>query len=431
MTFVELRVGHTWGSSKLVAVVLGWMGVAFSSIGQLAIPAIIVRSLGADALPLWQYIVSLFFLSLLAELGVSQGVVRVLIANYGDSNKYAVAYNSAKKPLWLIGLAVFSANIALVFYAITTGSVIPEKQSVFVVAMAIFAIWGCIKSRYALPMHAIMAEGAVAKHAGVGALISCVRPLAGVAVLWLGGSLIQMVAVYVLSEALAMTLGLWCAHRPTAKIAGPNGPMLRKEILSFGLSNGVQGLATQSGNYLQPLVIATLIGFKEVSVFVSSLTLVILAQRFIYPAFSPWYPRLIKWGASGNTAFFPEDFRRYLPRVLWALLIPSIIIYLSNGAFVGLWVGAEFYAGNLFTFLAILHLPLYALDVVATITMRAYVKKYSLIYLVGFCELVVTVCITSVSMYFWGLCGLISALAFVRICKIPTVYLLLRRKING
>jgi O-antigen/teichoic acid export membrane protein len=425
--FVSSLMDGGWRSSRQWAVLFGWAGTALNAIGQLVIPALVVRVLGDESLGLWQYILSLFFLSLLAEMGISQGVIRVLAEYKDDPKSYSVAYRAAVRPLWFISGLVVIACLSLTVFGFLSGSVEPGQSDEFLFSMSVFCVWAVVKNRLSLSLHGLMAKGLVGSYSLVHALISLSRPLLAVVFLLVSESILLMVLAYVLAEMCFLLLsfrihGAVLAHRGNDELR----PIARR-VLGFGFGNGFQMVAAQSANYLQPVMIGAILGLTYVPAFVSSVMLSILGHRFILPALSPWYPLLIKWGEERRSSVLPEGLFRYLIICLIFSGVGSVFLFFVNPWFVGVWVGSQFHVGVVFDAFVALQLPLYVVNELGSIVMRAYARSSGVLVKFAAVESVVMLAFSVVGLALGGLLACLGAITVVRVVRALAAWLIVWR----
>lgn len=405
----------SWYKSKKWAVVIGWAGTAGNSLGQLIIPPLLLAILGQEALALWQLVSSCFFLTLLADLGTSQGVVRT-IAESVDSPDIGKIYDSARLATWIVSIFYCLFFFIILFFNLYIDKISVESKSTFIISLSLFGVWGFFRTRFQLRTQYHLAVGNVGVNALIQAMCSLSRPCFACLAVYLSDNFLSLPITYILCEIVSFSLAYFFDEKPQRDKFSKNKV---ERIFSFGLGNGVSSLAGQAANYIQPIFITMTLGVTYIPIYICTLTSAILLQRFMFPIVGVWYPSLISWNIdSESIGFLPPRFKKVLLYGTFLSILAGIITGLLNHIFVKLWVGEEMFAGALFSWLVALQVPLFFLGNVAGTILRAYAVTPRPIIIIAIIELSLT-CILSIPAFsYFGLPGGLLILTFIRMTGI-------------
>ena len=404
-----------WYSSKKWGAFLGWLGTAGNSAGQLMLPPLILSILGQESLALWQLVSSCFFLTLIADLGTSQGVVRTL-TEYAKTKEEGDAYDSARFATWVVSIlyCVFFAIVLIINLQLEEIS--GDTKLIFVLSLVLFGLWGFFRTRFQLRTHYYLSQGSVAVNSLIHALCNLSRPITACIALYYSESFLALPIAYILCEILSFSSAFFFAKKPK------NGNFDKdkvKHIFSFGLGNGISGIAGQAANHLQSLFIVFTLGATYIPIYICTLTAAIMLQRFMQPIIGVWYPALINWNIrKKQTIFLPPEFRKLLVYGTLISMLAGLVTGLLNEFFVGLWVGKEMFAGELFSWLVALQVPLFFVGSVSGTVLKAYAKSSKPIASIAIIELILICTLTIPAFEYFNLPGGLIILSFIRILGI-------------
>jgi O-antigen/teichoic acid export membrane protein len=332
------------------ALIIRCLAMGLAAILQLLVTRVILHQLGTTPLALWTLIYQIvIFLSML-DIGVGQGISR-LIAEYevGSPARLGAFWGTIKSISWLIGLLyaailVAGALVAPHFLAMSQQEALP-----FTTALLIFAGWGLFRFRLALPGWGMYAASDLIGAALFDFSLAVLRPLAIIAMcLWIDSGLVSMGLAVIAAEMLVYALARLRA--PRSAFAKAEAEILGR-ILRYSGSVTVISLAGGSFFYLTGYLIGSLRTLQDVNIYQCSTILGFLVLRLSSLPLQTAFPILVH---SGRDTSLKDNLRLNRTALLSygaAVLLGSLLLIAANHFFVSLWVGDAFYAGDTFTIL--------------------------------------------------------------------------------
>jgi O-antigen/teichoic acid export membrane protein len=332
------------------ALIIRCVAMGLAAFLQLLVTRVILHQLGNTQLALWTLIYQIvIFLSML-DIGVGQGISR-LIAEYEaiSHDRLAGFWGTIKSIGWMIGLIYASI---LVVGALVAPHILTMSQSEalpFTTAMFIFAGWGLFRFRLALPGWGMYATTDLIGAAMFDFSLVVLRPLGIIAIChWFDYGIVGMAISVIATEAIVYALARLRAPRIHF---GKAETAIVWRILRYSGSVTVISLAGGSFFYLTGYLIGSIKSLQDVNIYQCSTMLGFLVLRLSNLPLQTVFPILVHFGRGTSLKENLHLNRKPLLYYGAAVLLGAMLLICANHLFVTLWVGEEFYAGDLFTLL--------------------------------------------------------------------------------
>jgi O-antigen/teichoic acid export membrane protein len=351
-TAPQVREGASLFRSALT---IRCIAMASTAILQLWATRVILHQLGTTQLALWTLIYQIvLFLSML-DIGLGQGISRMIVDYEGGStDRTAAFWGTIKGMAGVIGLFYASIMVASAVYTPHFLAIPPSEVLSFTTALLIFAGWGLVRFRFALAGWSMYAKSDLVGAALFDFSLVVLRPLGViVACRWIDGGLVTMALTVIASEALVYILSRFRAP-PIA--CGKAEAEIFWRTLRFSGSMTIIALVGGSFFYLTGYLIGCYRTLQDVNIYQCSTMLGFLLMRLSSLPLQTAFPILVR---AGRNTSLTENLRiNRTPMVYFGVgvLICAVAFIAMNHIFVSLWVGENFYAGDLFTALFILYI---------------------------------------------------------------------------
>lgn len=337
------------------ALAIRCLAMASTVILQLWATRVILHQLGATQLALWTLIYQVvIFLSML-DIGLGQGISRMIAEYEGESSDRTAAFWATIKSMaGVIGLVYASVMVASALYTPRLLAIPGSEILPFTTALLIFAGWGLMRFRFALAGWSMYAKSDLVGAALFDFSLVVLRPLAMiVACLLLGGGMVTMALAVIASEALVYILARF---RAMPIVCGKAEAAIFWRILRFSGSMTVISLVGGSFFYLTGFLIGSYRTLQDVNIYQCSTMLGFILMRLSYLPLYTAFPMLVRAGRSSTLTENLRSNRSFLIYFSIGVLICAVAFIAINHIFVSLWLGDGFYAGDLFTSLFVLYI---------------------------------------------------------------------------
>jgi O-antigen/teichoic acid export membrane protein len=337
------------------ALIIRCLAMAATAILQLWATTVVLHQLGTTQLALWTLIYQIvIFLSML-DIGLGQGISR-MIADYegGSPERSASFWGTIKSMAWMIGLVYACIMVASALYTPHFVAIPQIEVLPFTTALLIFAGWGLVRFRFALAGWTMYAKSDLVGAALFDFSLVVLRPLGViVACRWIDGGMVTMALMVVASEAMVYLLSRFRAQ-PIA--FGKAEAEIFWHILRFSGSMTIISLVGGSFFYLTGFLIGCYRTLQDVNIYQCSTMLGFLLMRLSFLPLQTAFPILVR---AGRNSSLTENLRINRASILYfgfGVLISAMAVIAINHVFVSLWVGDDFYAGDMFTSFFILYI---------------------------------------------------------------------------
>jgi O-antigen/teichoic acid export membrane protein len=332
------------------ALIIRCLSMGLAAMLQLLATRVILHHLGNTQLALWTLIYQIVIYLSMLDLGVGQGISR-LIAEYRNASPDRLAgfWGTIKSLSWSIGLIYAALLVAGALVAPHFLAVSESEARHFTTTLLIFAGWGLLRFRLALPGWGMYATADLIGAASFDFSMALLRPLAIIAMcLWFDYGVVGMTMAMIASEALVYALSRLRAPRIDF---GRAEAAIAWRILKYSSSVTVIAMAGGSIFYLTGYLIGSIRTLQDINVYQCSTILGYLVLRLSSLPLQTAFPILVH---SSRNLSLKENLRLNRKLILYyglTVLLGSALLILANRFFVTMWVGDAFYAGDMFTVL--------------------------------------------------------------------------------
>lgn len=349
------------GKDRLVTnVIASWAGYLVFFIAGLILPRLIHEQLGQTALGVWDLAWSLVAYFGLAQLGIGSSVNRY-VSRYrmrGDNRGLARAVSTVWILQWVAALFAWTATLFVALYALPVwfaaklGDFLTEARwlvfwlgSALAIQIAFDAFSGVVTGSHRWDWHNALNAGGYA-----------VGVLGMAAVLWWGGGLASLAAVYCITvTATELARYRLARHLCPMLVLGPAHFCWRhaKAMALFGIKTLSGGLSELLSIQTVQLLVAFVLGPAALALFARPYALVRHIKTFVYKfsfVLAPTASALQSVGQREALAQLALDAMRY--GVLLALP-PCLGLAVLGEAVLAFWMGPEYVRATLMAILAL------------------------------------------------------------------------------
>lgn len=330
----------TWAS------LLGVAGVGLAALAQLLLAPILKQVLGVDGLGTWMLLQQAFNLCLLAELGATDGAVKVLAESHGTPG-WDRSIAASRRLAWITGALVALMCLGVCFGILISGNIPATLMPDAVMATAFLVIWGALRFPLRQSLRCVFARGDVATAGLVELAIGILRPVCALLLIAAGWQTCSAAILgFIIGEALPL---VWLSLRQSFPATCPVDPPLLRRMWHLGLGTSAWSLSTVAIPYIITVMLGFVASPRDVAAFQCSTLLGALLVRFFIIPCNSLFPTLVQWRSSGASTWVPARMRKILWWWLGTMVVACTLFTLANEWFVSLWVGRELYAGHPFT----------------------------------------------------------------------------------
>jgi O-antigen/teichoic acid export membrane protein len=283
-----------------------------------------------------------------------------------------------------------------------------DYESIFIISIFAFTVWGAIKFQFLLPMLSLMGHNRIVAYNTLELLQGAGRPLLGAIIIYLKMGIVGIVAAYVFIEAIVLVFA--SKLMGILKKASTFNHETPKNIMSFGVGTSIVGISGLITLYSSSFIIAWSLGVEQVAIYQSTISLPLLALRICVIPFSNLLPKYISLYKKGGHRLFYKNSQIYHAIVGVFLLLLLSIVFLINKTFVALWLGESLFAGRHFSAICCVYVFLSVLRHNGYIVRQALGNIRMLVY-GHLLEIVTTISLSMILVKNHGLIGIIYATA--------------------
>lgn len=322
---------------------------------QIALVPLIIDRAGAETVGAYAILSQLIGWGSITNLGLGVTAWRFMAEAHGLGDggvRFATILRTTRFLYWMTNLAfavfVLAAGMATSYLVTLT----PDLAARLRLAALLYAVWSVLRTPLTLYGDALYATQNVALASLTTTLASLLRLAGSIVFVWAGLGLVGLTVAAIISEFLsgvANSLLFSRLHPEIGAVAADrDGPLMRR-MLSFGSTFLISTLSNQLATNTSGLVFGALFGAGAVSMaYTSQMPANVLGQT-IWKLSDSAGPAVTQLHAQRQQAGLRRAYLTLLRSSLACGLPLAVGLVAFSRPAVSLWVGADQYAGGLFT----------------------------------------------------------------------------------
>lgn len=322
---------------------------------QIALVPLIIDRAGPETVGAYTILMQLIGWGAITNLGLGVTAWRFMAEAHGVADggvRFATILRTTRFMYWITNAAfaafVLAAGVATTFLV----SLPPDLAAQLRGAAAVYAAWSIARTPLTLYGDALYATQNVALASMTTTLGVLLRLAGSILLVWAGFGLVGLTVAAVLSEFLAGLANYVLFVRLHPEIgtvtAGRDGALM-KRMLTFGSTFLINTVSSQLATNTSGLVFGTLFGAGAVSVaYTSQMPASVLGQT-IWKLSHSAGPAVTQLHAQADRAGLRRTYLTLLRTCLACGLPLAVGLLAFSRAAITLWVGADQYAGDVFT----------------------------------------------------------------------------------
>lgn len=327
-----------------------WSSVAYAAnpVLQVVATPFLFHRMGAEIYGFWMLLNTLLAFSGIASFGIAAAST-FFVAKYRSRGSQRDIVRIAANSFSMYGflaLAMGAALFPLSGWLVREAFHLPAEQwETARLALQWMAVGMVFRFIYSVVEAILRGYERYDIESSIGIVTSIVTALAAVGIVYMGGGLVEILAVHVAIYILSfVVLAVRCGQimgNFRWLIPGIDMPTMR-EIFSIGIYSWLQGITNILFNYGDRLLIGTFVGPAGLGYYSVCAQMTQLTHGLICRAFSFLFPRITHLRESGNTDALKSLFSRGMIVTTLAGCALALVTFIFGNSILALWMGSEF-----------------------------------------------------------------------------------------